>query len=219
MSEGLQLLNSARSATAETEGRLRGHPFVTAVEQGRVDLAALHCFCGSQYQMWKSNTTAVSMARFENHPYRDVFLTPPEVEVGAARELAALAEKLGMDPGELKTYDPAAELFAYAAYKAWLICFGSAAEMACARALNLAAWGYNCEKMGRGLQAHYGLAPEEAHFFDTFSGLQELHSKAAKVIDDDLQNGVEPFMIVRAARLMQSYELMFWDEMGRQAGL
>lgn len=219
MSEGLQLLNRARAATAETESRLRGHPFVTAVEQGHVDLAALHCFCGSQYQMWKSNSTAVSMARFENHPYRDVFLTSPDFEVGAAHEMVALAGRLGMDPTVLETFEPAAELFGYAAYKAWLICFGSAAEMACARALNLSAWGYNCSKLSHGLQTHYGLTPDETHFFDAFSGLQELQSKAAKVIDDDLQHGVEPFMIVRAARLMQSYELMFWDEMGRQAGL
>lgn len=219
MSNGRELISQAKVVLADTERTLRGHSFVVAVEEGRVDIAALHRFCGNQYQMWKSNSAAVSMARFENHPYRDVFLTPPEVEAGAAREIAALAERLGMDSSALETFEPDAEAFGYAAYKAWLICFGSAAEMACARALNLAAWGYNCGKISSGLQTHYGLGPDETHFFDTFSGLRELEDKAVNVIDDDLQNGVEPFMIIRAARLMQSYEIMFWDAMARQAGL
>ncbi len=219
MTDARQLIDDTRAVLAESDDTIRGHRFVVAVEKGEVDRTALHAFCGYQYQMWKSNSTAVSMARFEDHPYRDVFLTPPEVEAGAAREIAALAERLGMNAAVLERFEPSAEAFGYAAYKAWLICFGSAAEMACARALNLAAWGYNCGKISHGLQTHYGLSSDETHFFDGFSGLEELEAKAAKVIDDDLRKGVEPYLITRAARLMQAYEIMFWDAMARDAGL
>lgn len=219
MTNARQLIEETKTVLAETENKIRGHPFVVAIEEGRADIDALHIFCGSQYQMWKSNSDAVSMARFENHPYRDVFLTSPEVEAGAAREIATLATRLGMGAVALEGFEPTAEAFGYAAYKAWLICFGSAAEMACARALNLAAWGYNCDKISRGLQTHYGLSSDETHFFDEFTGLGELEEKAVSVIELDLQEGVEPFMVIRAARLMQAYEIMFWDSMARQAGL
>lgn len=219
MTNARQLIDQTKAVLAETDSAIRGHRFVVAIEEGRVDRDALHHFCGSQYQMWKTNSAAVSMARFENHPYRDVFLTPPEVEAGAALEIAALAQRLGMDSAVLERFEPTAEAFGYAAYKAWLICYGSAAEMACARALNLSAWGYNCGKISRGLQNHYSLTADETHFFDEFSGLQELENKAATVIDADLQKGVDPKMITRAARLMQANETMFWDAMARHAGL
>ncbi|MCR9136584.1 MAG: hypothetical protein NXI27_11350 [Alphaproteobacteria bacterium] len=219
MTNARQLIDRTKAHLAEMDGAIRGHRFVVAIEQGQVDRDALHHFCGSQYQMWKTNSTAVSMARFENHPYREVFLTPPEVEAGAAREIALLAQRLGMDSTALEQFEPTAEAFGYAAYKAWLICYGSAAEMACARALNLSAWGYNCGKISHGLQSHYGLTADETHFFDGFSGLRELENKAVTVIDADLQNGINPVMITRAARLMQSYETMYWDAMARQAGL
>jgi hypothetical protein len=215
MTNARNLIDEATAAMAETDAAIRGHRFVVAIESGKADRAALHLFCGNQYQMWKSNNAAVSMARFADHPYRDVFLTPPEIEEGAADEIAALAQRLGMDAETLQRFEPAPEAFGYAAYKAWLICFGSAAEMACARALNLAAWGHNCGMISRGLQAHFGLNPWETGFFAVFSGLQELQDKAVRVIDNDLQNGVEPFMIIRAARMMQAYEKMFWDAMAR----
>jgi len=214
-----ELIDQAESAMAETEAAIRNHPFARAIEDGRAGKAALHLFLGNQYQMWKSNDVSVSMARFANHPYRDVFLTPPEVEASAARECVALAARLGMEQRVLERFEPNAQAFAYAAYKAWLICYGSAAELACARALNLAAWGHNCGLISRGLQTHFGLTKEETRFFDGFSGLEKLKEKAAVVIDDDLKNGVEPFMIVRAARLMQDYEKAFWDTMARLSGI
>ena len=72
--------------------------------------------------MWKTHNAdarAVAMFRFADHPYQAVFLTPPEVEESAAAAFAALGRCVGLtDPDR---FEPSAEAFGYAAYKAWLI--------------------------------------------------------------------------------------------------
>ncbi len=84
-----------------------------------------------------------------------------------------------------------------------------------ARALNLAAWGHNCGMMSRGLRGHYGLDSKDTKFLDGFAELPPLEDSAAKVIEHDLKRGIEPYVIIRAARMMQAYEKMFWDAMAR----
>ena len=56
--------------------------------------------------------------------------------MGAAA-FAALGNRVGLHDAD--RFEPTAAAFGYAAYKAWLICYGSAAQIACARALNLSA--------------------------------------------------------------------------------
>ena len=219
MSNAVDLIAEAKAAMAETDRAVRNHRFVAAVEAGQVDRSALLRFAGNQYQMWIGNSNDVTMARFADHPYRDVFLTPPEVEAGAARGFAALAAAFGMSADELDRFEPDAEAFGYAGYKAWLICYGSAAEMACSRALNLEAWGACCRRISAGLRDHYGCSADDTAFLDFFVDLEELEKQAAKVIDDDLAKGVEPRRIIRAARMIQDYEKMFWDAMARLSGI
>ncbi len=215
MTDARALFAEAKTAMAETDQAIRSHPFVAAVAEGRVDKVALQAFAGNQYQMWRNNSNDVSMARFADHPYRDVFLTPPEVEAGAAHGFATLATAFGLKDEELERFEPDAAAFAYAGYKAWLISYGTASEMACARALNLEAWGYCCRMLVQGLRNHYGCGEEETRFLGFFVDLEEVERQAAKVIDDDLAKGVEAFRIIRAARMMQDYEKLFWDAMTR----
>jgi hypothetical protein len=40
-----------------------------------------------------------------------------------------------------------------------------------------------------------------------------------EVIQGALDRGVEPALIHRAARMLQAYELMFWDAMAEAAGI
>ena len=206
-------MDAARTFLVATESQIRGHPAAVAVKQGQADRATLRYFCGNQYQMWKPNADArsVAMFRFSAHPYQSIFLTPPEVEERAAAAFAALGRCVGLDDPD--RYEPTAAAFGYAAYKAWLICYGSAAAIACSRALNLSAWGDNCALMSRGLRDHYGLSAEDTAFLDGFAGLPSFEAKALEIIEHDLRAGVAPQDIIRAARMMQDYELMFWDAM------
>ena len=216
MTTARDVIDEAKRVLATTEGRLRGHRAAVAVENGQADRAMLRFFCGNQYQMWKPNEQArsVAMFRFTEHPYQSVFLTPPEVEEHAAAAFLALGRCVGLENPD--GFEPTAQAFGYAAYKAWLVCYGSAAEIACARALNLSVWGSNCGLMSRGLRAHYGLNGEETAFLDGFADMPCFEESAGQVIDHDLKEGVAPALNVRAARMMQAYELMFWEAMAAQ---
>lgn len=215
MAMALEIIEEARGALAATDERIRNHPAALAIEAGQADRTVLQFLFGNQYQMWKPNAEAraVAMFRFADHPYQSIFLTPAEIEERAAAAFAALGRCVGLTDPE--GFEPSAQAFGYAAYKAWLICYGSAAEIACARALNLAAWGHNCGLMSRGLRVHYGLTQKDTAFLDGFSELPSFEESAAQVIDHDLNQGVDPRLMLRAARMMQAYELMFWDAVER----
>ena len=219
MTDAKTLIQDIRANLLPTADAIRNHRYISAISDGRVSRKSLHDFCGNQFQMWKNNATQVSMARFASHPYRDVFLTPPEIEESAAKQVAALASDLGMDQQALEEFEPSAEAFGYAAYKAWLICFGAPSEMACARLFNLEVWSDTCTRIGQGLRTHYGLSADQTHFFDEFTGLDDLQTRSLTVIEEGLQKGHSPQSIARAARLMQDYELMFWDALAESEGL
>ena len=59
----------------------------------------------------------------------------------------------------------------------------------------------------------YSHSPETTAFFDLFSGPtpSEFAEGVHRVIDNGLNHGVDEAQLRRAARLLQSYELMFWD--------
>ena len=104
-------------------------------------------------------------------------------------------------------------------FVAWLALYGSDAELAAAFLVNFAAWGANCGRLSRVLQARYGLARTDVAFFDLFANLPPFEAEALSVIQGGLDRGIPAARIHRAARLLQGYELMFWDAMARAAGL
>ena len=58
-------------------------------------------------------------------------------------------------------------------------------------------------------------------FFDLFSGPapSEFEDGVHRVIDNGLNHGVDEAHLGRAARLLQSYERMFWDGVYRASTL
>jgi hypothetical protein len=58
------------------------------------------------------------------------------------------------------------------------------------------------------------LTREDCAFFTHFAGqTTELERISLEVIDAGLAQGVDPASIARAARLLQSYELLFWNSL------
>jgi hypothetical protein len=99
---------------------------------------------------------------------------------------------------------------------AWLGVYGSAGQTAAAFALNFDAWGANCGRMGAGLRERYGLSAGDLAFFESFANPPaDLAERAAEIVDQDLARGIPPQRIKQSARLLQGYELMFWDYMER----
>ena len=58
---------------------------------------------------------------------------------------------------------------------------------------------------------------EAVSFFDLFANLPPADDTALAVIQGGLDRGVASALIERAARLLQGYELMYWDTMAEAA--
>ena len=124
-----------------------------------------------------------------------------------------------MSDEDLSASEPIPAALAYSAFVAWLALYGSDAELAAAFAVNLPAWGANCGRISAALKAQYRLGDEAVSFFDLFANLPPSDDRALAVIQGGLDRGVAPGLIERAARLLQGYELMYWDTMAEVAAL
>jgi pyrroloquinoline quinone (PQQ) biosynthesis protein C len=207
---------------AEIAERLLRHPYLEALEQGRVPKEALRPFAGEQFHIIESDLRSVAylVNRFGASPSRDFFLGILQGERAAMEALLVFARALGLSEPALRAYDPAPGAHAYTAYMAWLALYGSAAQVAAGYLVNFPAWGRNCGRLAAILKARFGFADEEVRFFQLFAAPPPTFEEAAlSVIQQGLDAGEEPAAIARAARLLQAYELMYWDTLRSISGL
>ena len=219
MPDAQELLHQIQHELSSIEARLRHHPYLVALEQGQVPRERLSVFVGEQHATIESDlrSLATLVARADSPHSRRLFLSILPGEDTAFSALHTLALALGLNQGWLQTYEPTPEAQAYSHYMAWLAHYASPAEVAGALAVNFPTWGSNCARMGVALRQRYGLSAEATDFFSLFSGASpsQFEEEVKSVIDDGLSRGVTVDQVRRAARLLQSYELMFWDGVHR----
>jgi pyrroloquinoline quinone (PQQ) biosynthesis protein C len=205
------LVDDIRAELAPVRDQLLAHAYVSAVEEGLVDLAQLRPFACEQSLIIDSDLRSVAhlVSRFGG----DFFLETLAGERAALQALGAFAAALGLTPDDVAAYEPLPGAHAYAAYMSWLSAQASDAEVAAAYLVNFAAWGENCARMSRALTGRYGLTAEQVRFFDLFAEPDggEFEAAALAVIQAGLERGVPERLIRRAARLLQGYELLYWD--------
>lgn len=214
-------MTNAQEFTAETreqlkavEEKLFSHPYLTALETGRIPQARLHLFAGEQYHIINSDLRSVALllSRHAHLPSRDYLLGTLQGEAAARDALLALARALEMTEADLQAYEPLPGCQAYPAYVGWLALYGSDADFAAAFLVNLPAWGANCGRLSAALKARYGFTPDGVAFLDQFAApAPEFKTDSLRVIQDGLDRGLDPQDMRRAARLIQAYELMYWD--------
>jgi pyrroloquinoline quinone (PQQ) biosynthesis protein C len=198
---------------AVTEQLLR-HPYEQALEEGKISREKLCLFAGEQYSIIASDLKSVAylVSRFGSAPSRDFFLGILHGERAAWDALLIFADALGLSEAKLREHEPLAGAHAYTCYMAWLALYASDAEVAAAYLVNFPAWGENCGRLSRILKERFGLGEKEVAFFDLFATPPAtFEANALKVIQQGLDGGTEPRLIQRAARLLQAYELMYWD--------
>jgi hypothetical protein len=201
------LVSEVRAELAPVNRRLANHPFVARLDAGDISKETLERFAGEQHWIISSDrrSFAYLAARYADSAAGGLFLSLAEGEGVALRHLGDFAGWLGLDSTRLGEYAPTPGAHAYTAYVSWLALNGSATDVAVAFLANLAAWG---------LRSRYGADDAAVAFFDFFStpapGFEE---RALAVIDAGLRAGASPARARSAARLLQAYELMFWDAM------
>jgi len=210
------LVNEVRSELAPIERKLAGHPFVKALARGEVPTAALERFAGEQHWIISGDrrSFAYLTTRYADSAAGELFLSLAQGEGTALGHLGGFARWLGLDPGRLSEYEPTPGGHAYTAYVSWLALNGSATDVAVAFLANLAAWGANCGRAAAALRSEYGADDAAVAFFEFFAtpapGFEE---RALGVTEAGLRAGDSPARPRMAARLLQAYELMFWDTM------
>ncbi|HEV8650825.1 MAG TPA: transcriptional regulator [Actinomycetes bacterium] len=210
------LLADVQAELEPVERAVRGHPFLTALAEGRVARDRLADLAAEQQSIIGSDRRSFAFlaARFPAAPAGDLFLGLAQGEGTALEHLAGFARWLGLDPASLGDREPSARGQAYTAFVAWLALNGSATDVAVAFLANLAAWGENCGRVSAALAGQHDAGPEATAFFDFFAtpapGFRE---HALAVVQAGLAAGDPPAQARHAARLLQSYELMFWDSL------
>ncbi len=213
-SSGRALTGELRRELVGVERRIREHRFLEALERAEVPRERLVAFVAEQQAIIASDRRSFAMlaARFPKPPAGELFLSLAEGEGRALSLLPPLAAALGAGEAELAAHQLAPGAQAYPAYLAWLALNGARADVSLALLANLLAWGENCARMERALRASYGLSEEATAFLRFFAQPPpDSRQLLEAVLDDGLAAGDSPEHARRAARLLQAYELMFWD--------
>ncbi|MDV2496686.1 MAG: transcriptional regulator [bacterium] len=216
MSDAQRLFDEMKVEMLPLEDRIRSHPFLSAVESGSVPRERFRLLAGEQYHIIESDLRSVAhlLSRHSASPAHDFFWGILQGEKAAFERLVRFGAAVGMDLEALSAHEPDPRAHAYTAYIAWLAAYGWAGQVAAAFALNFSAWGDNCARMSAGLKDRYGLTEEDVGFFDLFAAPpSDLENRAVEIVDRDLARGLSPRLIKRAVRLLQGYELMYWDAM------
>lgn len=205
-----QVLDEARQALAPDADANRLVPRIAA---GTAPVGTLAALAGEQNLIidsdWRSFLLLAAAARAP--AVRGFYTTLAQGEGLAAEQLRRYAAGCGLDAASLAAYQPQPGCQAYPAYLAWLATNAEPVEVAIAVAANFAAWGRYCATVATALRARYGFGDEACGFFDFFATpAPDLEDAAVAAVDADLST-VDSERAHRYGRLLQGYELMFWN--------
>lgn len=215
MADVRTLVSEIKEALTGVGEKIRKHPYVGALEAGEIKRERLRIFAEEQYHIISSDVRSVALLLSRwgyGQPSLEFFWMVLQGEVEALRFLLRFASALELPEERLKAYDALAGAQAYKAYMSWLAQYGTDAEVAGALLVNFPAWGENCGRMSRALKKNYGLSNKDVAFFDLFATpAADFEEKAVAVIERGLSRGVAHLAIKTAARMLQDYELLFWE--------
>jgi|SRR5437588_8861244 len=205
------LLETARRelAPGEHDNRL-----VPLLAEGKAPRDALGALAGEQYRIinsdWRSFLTLA--ARSGDPATREFFSGLAGGEGLVLPKLLTFAAECGMDEAALRGYQPRAGCQAYPAYVAWLALNADPRDVVLALVANFAAWGDYCGTVSRALREHYGFDETGCGFFDFFAApAPEVEEQALVAVQEALDAGWDAEASLGYGRLVQNYELMFWN--------
>ena len=201
--DAAELLPAVRAELAPVERSLAEHRYLAELEAGRVPVESLRAFAGEQRAIITSDRRSFEhlAQRFPQPPAGGFFRDLAVGEAGALRLLERFAAAVELGPD----YEPLAGCQAYSAYVAWLALNGSPADVALAFLANLESWGRSCARMRDALRPVY--EADAVAFFDFFAKPPAGFEERALTL---VATG-PPASARRAARLLQAYELLYWD--------
>jgi thiaminase len=209
-----ELVEQTQRELGATADAVRSHRFLERLRARDVPRERLRALAGEQHAIVSSDRRSFAQlaTRFPAGLAGEFFLGMAESEGLALGKLRGLADWLGLTDDDLGAYEPHPGAQAYPAFVAWLALNGSRADVVLAFLANLAAWGENCGQVATALREAYGAGDDAVAFFEFFANPPEnFESRAMAVLGEGLTAGDSPVLARRATRLLQAYELSFWD--------
>lgn len=221
MSDALRLVKQIRSDLKPVETKISKHAYLRTLEDGRVQQDSLKMFAGQQHHIISSDLRSIALiiSRQGMLPSCSFLLNVLRGEAAALDALHVFARTLGLNVNDMEVCEPLPAAHAYCAFVAWLALYGSDAELVSAFLVNFPAWGSNCGRMRNALRDKYGIAQSTLSFFELFANMPSFEEDALRIIQNGLDRGVSARLIHRAVRMLQNYELMFWDAMASATGI
>ncbi|MEY9938494.1 transcriptional regulator [Streptacidiphilus sp. MAP5-3] len=160
-------------------------------------------------------------ARCADSPGGAYFAELAAGETQALELLAPFAAACGLaDDAALRAQAPLPGCQAYPAYLAWLAVNGEPTGVVLALTANFAAWGGYCATVADALRHRYGFGDRACAFFDFFAAPDpEADARAIAVVAQAQRQGQGQAEgqgqadgdVLEYGRMLQSYELMFWN--------
>jgi hypothetical protein len=209
--EARALLERVRAQLAPDESHNR---LVPAIEAGKAPLRTIGAFAVEELAVVPSDRRSfLTLAAGAAEPATaDFFADLGRGENIVLEMLPAMAEAAGFDAAARRAYRREAGCQAYPSYLAWLALNADPAAVVLAVTANFAAWGGYCARLSVALRREYGFDDAACGFVDFFATpAPELQDRAVLAIQQALDAGRTLEHGLEHGRLLQDYELMFWN--------
>ncbi|MFI9719836.1 transcriptional regulator [Streptomyces sp. NPDC052396] len=211
---------TARDVLAEAVRRLApdtgANRLVPLIAAGRAPLETIAALALEQHHIIPADRTGYRLLRdrcAQRPAEAAYFAALVQGEDLALERLPALLAACGQDEATIAAHEPRAGCQAYPAYTAWLALNADPVDVVVAVTANFAAWSGYCATVAGALRTHYGFTDEACGFFGLFAAPDpEGERRAVAAVTAGLEAGrFTPVLAHRYGRLLQSYELMFWN--------
>lgn len=197
---------------------LDSHPVIADAERGALGMDMMERFVCEQYNMIKSDLRSLAhlFSRYADSDNSEFWRTLLRSQTISLNLLLRLAKRIGLTESLIRKHDPRPGAQAYPSYLARLSHYSEDAEIAAVFAVTLPTWKIIMRKLQGFLVDNYKFSEEDVSFLNYWSSPQPGFEEAARqVIDLGLRRGVDYNKVRNSVRLMEGYQIMFWDSVYR----
>lgn len=216
-----RLIRQIRDDLAAVENQIRNVGFVRAVEAGKAPLDKIAAIVAEEFSIVHSdiNSFAQMAARLDTPGGSHFFGDLEDGENLSLPLLIDFAATVGLSERDLAAYEPRPPSQTYPSRVAWIASNADRAAAAASFLVNFAVFGENMGRIRDALISVYRFTPAQVEFFTFFAEpIPGFEDDATEVIAAGLLEGACPVDVRRSARLLQAYELDFWQAASEPPG-
>lgn len=215
-----RLVAQIRADLAGVEDEIRNVPFMSEIEAGTASVEQIAAVVAEEYSIIRSDLNSFQQmaARWDN-AQSQFFAGLAFGETLAQPLVLDFAATVGLTEADLAAYEPRPKGQTYPSRVAWIASNADRASAAASFLVNFGVFGENMARVRDALINVYGFTPAQVGFFSFFAEpIPGFEEDALEVIAAGLREGACPRDVRRSARLLQAYELDFWEAASDEPG-